>query len=391
MVQTVYEVTRAGARHAPAIGAPGRPWLDYAGLKTLVDATVAQLNGAGIGRGDRVALVLPNGPEMAAAFIAVAACATAVPLDPDGSGEALAELEPRSVIVLRGADHPASGIPVIELAPQAGGAAGLFTLDVSRLPPGKAKPGPSRGPDIALVLRAGTRIVPLTVSNLAASARHIGAALALTPRDRCLNIMPLASIHGLVASVLSSLAAGASVACAPGFDAAGFLGLLNESKATWFTAEPALHQAILAEIALDPRGRTGDAHSANLRFVRSSSTALAPQIMSALEEAFGCPVIESYGMTEAAHQMASNALPPGRRKPGSVGLHAGPKIAIMDADGKILPRGQTGEIVVQGPNVTLGYEGDPDANQRAFTEEWFRTGDQGRFDEDGYLFVTGRV
>ncbi len=399
MVQTVYDVTSTGRADMPAIGAPGRPWLDYGGLKTLVDSTLATLNGVGIGREDRVALVIPNGPEMAALFIAVASGFSAVPLDPEYLAErfefALDDLKPKAVIVQKGVESPVravarkAGVPLIELLPQADGPAGAFTLDASALAPLKAaKPGPSRGPDIALVLHAsGTearpRVVPLSASNLGASARHIGAALALTSKDRCLNIMPLFGVHGLIAAVLSSLASGASVSCTPGFDALPFFAWLDDARPTWYTAVPALHQAILARL-----GRSIDvARGANLRLIRSSAAPMLPQMTQGLENAFGCPVIETYGMTEASHQITSNALPPGKRKPGTVGVAAGPKVAIMDEAGALLPQGEIGEVVIQGPNVTPGYDNDADANTAVFIEGWFRTGDQGRLDEDGYLFL----
>ena len=404
MVQTVYEVTTAGLAHTPAIGAPGRPWLSYGDLKKLVDGTLATLNGAGVGRDDRVALVLPNGPEMASCFIAVASGMAAAPLDPAGSADAfelhLAELKPRAVIVQKGTTSSVRAaarkaeVPVIELIPTTGGPAGLFTLDTSALVPAKArKAGPLRGIEAALVLHAPDattqpRIVPLSAANLAASARNIGGALALKPRDRCLNIMPLFQVHGLVAAVLSSLGSGASVSCCPDFDAAAFFAWLDEAKPTWYTAAPGIHQAILAQA-----GRKAEsARAANLRFIRSSSSTSMPlQILQGLESAFGCPVIEAYGMTEASHQISSNALPPGKRKPGSVGPAAGPTVAIMDEEGNLAPQGATGEVVIQGRNVTAGYDGDPDDALKAFTEDgWFRTGDLGHLDEDGYLFLTGR-
>ncbi|MBX9943392.1 MAG: acyl--CoA ligase [Reyranella sp.] len=403
MVQTVYDVARAGAADAPAIGAPGRAWLTYAGLGKLVDDTLATLNGVGIGRGDRVAMVVPNGPEMAAAFIAVAAGTSSAPLNPAYRADEfefyLDDLKPKAVIVQQGMDSPVRavarkvGVPIIELVLAADGPAGLFTLDVSALGPAKAaRPGPSQGTEIALVLHtSGTtarpKIVPLSAANLAASARHIGATLALSPADRCLNIMPLFHIHGLIAAVLSSLGAGAAVSCTPGFNALRFFAWLEEVKPTWYTAVPTMHQTILARL----RGHVDAAKAAKLRFIRSSSASLPPQVMVELEEAFGCPVIESYGMTEASHQMASNALPPGKRKPGAVGLPAGPKVAIMDEAGHFLPQGAIGEVVIQGPNVTAGYDNNPDANLKAFANGWFRTGDQGRFDEDGFLFLTGRL
>ncbi len=245
---------------------------------------------------------------------------------------------------------------------------------------------------MALVLHtSGTtarpKIVPLTNGNLAASARHVGESLALGPNDVCLNIMPLFHIHGLVAAVMSSLRAGAGVCCTPGFNAFKFGEWLEEVRPTWYTAVPTMHQAILMRMRAHPeRART-----AGLRLIRSSSASLPPQVMQELEDVFGSPVVEAYGMTEAAHQMASNPLPPRARKPGAVGLAAGPEVAVMADDGAILPQGSVGEVVIRGPNVTPGYAGNPDANARAFTDGWFRTGDQGRIDEEGYLFLTGRL
>jgi len=403
MVRSVYDVTSAGKPDTPAIGAPGRPWLTYGGLKKLADDTLAALNAVGIGRGDRVAMVVPNGPEMASSFIAVAAGTISAPLNPAYRADEfefyLDDLKPKACIVQKGVDSPVRamaakvGVPLIELVPTESAPAGVFTLDVSALKPAKAtKTGPSTGDEGALVLHtSGTtarpKIVPLSTANLAASARHIANSLALKPNDRCLNIMPLFHIHGLIAATLSSLGAGASVSCTPGFNALRFFAWLEEVKPTWYTAVPTMHQAILGRL----RHNAEAAKAAKLRFIRSSSASLPPQVMGELETAFGCPVIEAYGMTEASHQMASNALPPGKRKPGAVGLPAGPKIAIMDDAGNMLPQGTIGEVVIQGPNVTAGYDNNPDANLKAFADGWFRTGDQGRFDEDGYLFLTGRL
>jgi oxalate---CoA ligase len=229
--------------------------------------------------------------------------------------------------------------------------------------------------------------VPLTQANICATAGHIRETLALKPDDVCLNIMPLFHIHGLMAAVLSSVAAGGAVVCSPGFNALRFFAWLDEAKPTWYTAVPTMHQAILARAARNQ----ASVKAARLRLIRSSSSSLPPQVMAELEQVFGCPVIESYGMTEAAHQMASNPLPPRPRKPGSVGVAAGPEIAIMDADGNLLPRGETGEVVIRGPNVTPGYLDNPTANAGAFTAGWFRTGDQGVIDADGYLAITGRL
>jgi acyl-CoA synthetase (AMP-forming)/AMP-acid ligase II len=229
--------------------------------------------------------------------------------------------------------------------------------------------------------------VPLTQRNLCASARHIGTALALTADDTCLNIMPLFHIHGLIAATLSSLVAGGQVVATPGFNALRFFGWLDSEKPSWYTAVPTMHQAILERAK-----RNQEIISrARLRLIRSSSASLPPQVMTELEAVFGCPVLESYGMTEATHQMTSNPLPPRPRKPGSVGVAAGPEVAIMDEEGLILPQGALGEVVIRGPNVTQGYENNPDANLKGFAAGWFRTGDQGSLDEEGYLRITGRL
>ena len=403
MPETILALLAARAAAARAIGAPERTWLDSAALLRLVQATQKELNAVGIGRGDRLAIVLPNGPEIAAAFVAVAAATCAAPLNPAYRDEEfsfyLSDLRPKALLIEKGADSPSRavaarlGIPLIELIPDRAGPAGAFRLDTSTLPPATpALGGPAAAGDAALVLHtSGTtarpKIVPLTSANLVASARHIGAALALGPNDACLNIMPLFHIHGVIGAVLSSLAAGAAVACTSGFNAIRFLSQAEAVKPTWYSAVPTMHQAILARAERE-RER---ARALHLRFIRSSSASLPPQVMAKLEEVFACPVIEAYGMTEASHQMASNPLPPQPRKPGSVGLAAGPEIAIMDAAGALLAPGAPGEVVIRGPNVTAGYAENPEANTKAFTNGWFRTGDQGMLDTDGYLTLIGRL
>jgi acyl-CoA synthetase (AMP-forming)/AMP-acid ligase II len=398
---TLYSLLSRGAADAPAIMAPERPALTYAALRKLVADTVGALNALGIGRNDRVGIVLPNGPEMATAFVAIAAGATTAPLNPayraDEFDFYLSDLDAKALVVEAGSTSPAlevaraRNIPVVTLEVAPGAPAGAFTLKGAAA--GKAaRPGLAGADDIALVLHtSGTtsrpKIVPLSQRNIAASARNIGATLALTPADRCLNIMPLFHIHGLMAAVSASLAAGASVCCTPGFNALKFFAWLDEARPSWYTAVPTMHQAILARAERNAESVA----RARLRFIRSSSSSLAPQVMAELERVFRAPVIEAYGMTEAAHQMASNPLPPKARKPGSVGLPAGPDIAIMDEAGTLLPRGSTGEIVIRGANVTLGYEANAKANASAFTNGWFRTGDQGSMDAEGYLSLTGRL
>ncbi|TIV22693.1 MAG: AMP-dependent synthetase, partial [Mesorhizobium sp.] len=225
------------------------------------------------------------------------------------------------------------GIPVLRLVVPEGSPAGVFMIEGEPVGP-PVSSGSAEDGDVALLLHtSGTtsrpKLVPLSHANLAASAAHIGATLGLTPADRCLNIMPLFHIHGLIAAVLSSLAAGGSVFCTPGFNALRFFQWLSEARPSWYTAVPTMHQAILPRAARNPEQLA----EAKLRFIRSSSASLPAQVMAELEATFGCPVIESYGMTEAAHQMASNRLPPGLRKPGSVGASAGPEVAVMAPDG----------------------------------------------------------
>jgi len=386
---------------APAIGAPGRPFLTFGALTAQIAETVERLNELGIGRNDRVAIVLPNGPEMATSFLGVAAGATTAPLNPAYRAEEfefyLTDLGAKALIVNADGHDIAEGvaaklgIPVLTLKVEEGAPAGAFTIEGE--PVGKtANPGFSGSDDIALVLHtSGTtsrpKIVPLSLGNLHASAGNIRKQLRLTPGDRCLNIMPLFHIHGLMAATLSSLSAGASVVCTPGFNALKFFQWMDEAEPTWYTAVPTMHQAILARA---PRNEESVAKAA-LRFIRSSSSSLAPQVMAALETTFRCPVIEAYGMTEASHQMASNQLPPGNRKPGSVGPAAGPEIAILSTDGRILEAGAVGEICIRGPNVTKGYENNEKANVEAFAYGWFHTGDQGTMDEEGFVRITGRL
>jgi acyl-CoA synthetase (AMP-forming)/AMP-acid ligase II len=222
---------------------------------------------------------------------------------------------------------------------------------------------------------------------VSASAVNVSRTLRLSPDDVCLNIMPLFHIHGLIGAVLSSIAAGASIACAANFDALKFFRWFAETNPTWYTAVPTMHQAILGRAA-----RNLEVIAAGrLRLIRSSSSSLPPQVMHQLEKVFRAPVIEAYGMTEAAHQMASNPLPPGERFAGSVGIAAGPDIAIMNDAGDILNANQIGEVVIRGRNVIAGYENNPDANAKTWANGWFRTGDQGYLDEAGYLRLTGRL
>ncbi len=386
---------------AVALRAPGRPALSHGALRALIERSVQQLNAWGMGRNDRVAIVLPNGPEMAACFLACACGVASAPLNPAYRAEEfdfyLRDLQARALIVEEGSDSPAVavaqalGVPIIRLQPLE--AAGDFRLagDFSGSTASSAG-GMARPDDVSMVLHtSGTtsrpKIVPLSQRNLCASAANIRRTLQFTAADRGLNIMPLFHIHGLIAGVLAPLSAGSQVFCTPGFNALKFFAWMDEAAPTWYTAVPTMHQAILTRA-----GKNADVIRRHpLRFMRSSSSSMPPQVISELEQVFGAPLIEAYGMTEATHQMASNPLPPGVRKPGTVGLAAGPEVAIMGPDGALLAAGETGEIVIRGPNVTQGYESNPAANAEAFREGWFRTGDQGQMDAEGYVSITGRL
>ncbi len=384
---------------ATALAAPERASMSYGTFTALCDATIQSLNGLGLGRNDRLAMVLPNGPEMAAAFVACASAVTAAPLNPayreDEFHFYMEDLKAKALLVEAGSSSPAIaaarrlGIAVLTLVPAR--QAGSFTIvgDALAAP---SQEGPAQGGDVALVLHtSGTtsrpKIVPLSHANLIASANNIVRTLHLSPADRCLNIMPLFHIHGLAAAILATLASGGSVTCTPGFNALKFFAWMEAAKPSWYTAVPTMHQAILSRAAR----HAGAIEADRLRFIRSSSASLPVTVFAQLEESFGCPVIEAYAMTENAHQMTSNQLPPGRRKPGFVGCAAGPEVAVMAPDGSLLGPGEEGEIVTRGPNVTAGYENNPAANEAGFAFGWFHTGDQGAIDEDGYLKITGRL
>ena len=385
-----------GEATAPAISAPSRPGITHGELRTQTAALGRQLRAAGIGPDDRLALVLPNGPAMAATFVGFAPwCATA-PLNPASKPDEFAfyleDLDARALVVADGGDSVAieiarsRGIQVLRLRESAeAGAVRLAGV-------GEAAAEPRGDDAIGLILHtSGTtsrpKMVPLSQANLAASARNIAGTLGLEPGDRCLNIMPLFHIHGLMAPVLASLASGGEVVCSPGFDALRFFSWLAEVEPTWYSAVPTMHQAILARASRNEEAVRGN----RLRFVRSSSASLPTTVMASLEKVFDAPVIEAYAMTEAAHQMCSNPLPPAARKPGTVGPAAGPEVTILDDQGGIQPLGTEGEIAIRGPNVTGGYLNNPEANATAFQGDWFRTGDQGVMDDDGYVKITGRL
>ncbi len=394
---TLLDLLAAGAADHPALEAPERPALSYGALRANVIALATQLQALGLGRGDRIAIAMGNGPDMAIAFLAAATAATAAPLNPKYRQEEFAfyyaDTQARALIVAPGSleEARAALMPGMLLIEAETRADGTLTLNApssgTNLQPDFARPD-----DVAMILHtSGTtsrpKRVPIRHRNLATSATNIIATYALSPADRALCIMPLFHIHGIVASLLSTLASGGTVICPPAFDGLKFWSWVEEFHPTWYSAVPTMHQMLLSRA----ERHTALIQANPFRFIRSSSAPLPPVVMERLEASFGAPVLESYGMTEASHQMASNPLPPAPRKAGAVGIGIGVDVAIMDEAGLLLPQGVRGEVVVRGGNVVDGYENNPEANRAAFVAGWFRTGDQGYLDEDGYLCLTGRI
>ena len=371
--------------------------LSYENLKSFTDNIARQLAGNEISNKDRAAIVLPNGPFMASSFLAISSYMSAAPLNPAYKADEyefyLKDLSPKIVIVEPNSKNNVIEvakklkIPVCEIKIQKDSPPGLFDLfdktSQYSLPEEN---------DEALVLHtSGTtskpKIVPLTNKNIFSSAINISKSLELSEIDHCLNIMPLFHIHGLIAIIAASMKVGASVCASNGFNAIKFLEIAKSEKITWYSGVPTMHQAIL----LRAEKKLELAKNLKLKFIRSSSASLPPAVFEKLNNVFKCPVIEAYGMTEATHQMTSNPLPPKIQKPGFVGIPAGPDVCIMDDADKILNQGETGEVCIKGNNVTLGYDNNPEANKKSFSNGWFRTGDQGYFDQDGYLKISGRL
>jgi len=369
--------------------------ISYGSLCDQVKGVAEALAAHGIRRGDRVGMALPNGLPTIVAFLAASEAGTAAPLNPSYREEEFRfYLEDTSAKVLllppTGADDArraaaACSVPVlaVDLEPD-----GRVTVGSAGRKPYDA-PGVD---DVALILHTSgstgrPKRVPLSHANLSISSRNVAGTYDLSPSDVSLCVMPLFHVHGLVASTLATLATGGTVVVPAKFSPLSFWRIARDTGATWYSAVPTIHQLLLARAEKGSR----PAGSEKLRFIRSCSAALPPPVMHGLEEAFGAPVLEAYGMTEAAHQMASNPLPPRDRKPGSVGPGTNVGISIRDGNGNVLPAGERGEVCISGPNVVKGYENNPEANATAFFGEWFRTGDQGMLDEQGYLSLTGRL
>ncbi len=392
---------------AYALHAPDKPGLTYRQLLIRIAEVGSELRQRAIQSPDIVAVVLPPGALLASTCIAVACHAVGAPLNPayrESEFETyLTDLKAKAIVLPAGKESRARtaatrlGIEIVDIAEDMGTLGVTPAICNYEKIIANSRCDPTPDSSVAFILHtSGTtsrpKMIPLTHRNLWTSAHNYLQALELNPLDRCLNLMPLFHIHGLMAGVIASLAAGASVICPAGFDLERFFAWLKDYHPTWYTAVPAMHRVILDKA----RERSHSVLSTRLRFIRSSSTALPANVLRGLEEIFAAPVIESYAMTEAASMITSNPLPPGRRKVGSVGMSAGPEIAIMNNTGQLLSADETGEVIIRGDNVMPGYltnqNGNQDANQNAYTASgWLRTGDLGYLDNDGFLYLTGRL
>jgi acyl-CoA synthetase (AMP-forming)/AMP-acid ligase II len=371
----------------------------YGALREQVHAVAGQLAAAGVGRGDRVASALPNGLPAIVSFLAASIAGTAAPLNPaykEDEFRFYLEDTAAKVLIL-----PAEGGDDARRA--AGDRVSTLGIDVDPSGTVSLTGVTGRAPvvqpavdDVALVLHTSgstgrPKRVPLKHANLSISAQNVASSYALSADDVSMCVMPLFHVHGLVASTLATLWTGGTVVVPAKFSPLSFWRVARDCGVTWYSAVPTLHQLLLARAREPGDTSRKPSGTARLRFIRSCSAALPPQVMHALEAAFGAPVLEAYGMTEAAHQMASNPLPPAEHKPGSVGPGTDVRISIMDKDGRHVAKGEQGEVVIQGPNVIRGYENNPEANATSFVEGWFRTGDQGYLDADGYLHLVARI
>jgi len=396
-----------GAPDAVAVIVPGKPALEvtYKDLVAEVASFQKKLAALGITTASPVSIALVNSYEFIVSFLAASwQRAIAAPLNPNYKQDEfefyIEDVKSAIVLVPRGAYAASS--PAVKAAQKFRAAVAEcywdsakreVALDVKERGLLEGAPSqPSLVPqpdDIALVLHtSGTtsrpKVVPLTHRNLTRTMRNIQNTYQLTPSDRTMLVMPLFHVHGLLCGLLAPLLSGGSMIVPPRFSATEFWRDFIAHGANWYTAVPTIHQILLKHPVPNPLPK--------IRFIRSCSSPLSPTVFHQLEQTFHAPVLEAYAMTEAAHQMTSNPLPPGKRKPGTVGLGQGVEVVILDDAGNPVPQGKEGEICIKGENVTKGYLNNPSANASAFTKDgYFRTGDQGKKDEDGYVIITGRI
>jgi acyl-CoA synthetase (AMP-forming)/AMP-acid ligase II len=393
-VETLLDVLHFADSHTAVIVPELGIRLTYDSLRQQVLAMAKALNSAGIRRGDAVAIALPNGLPAIVSFLAASIAGTAAPLNPAYPYEEfhffLGDTDARILLC------PAVGAEFVRTAAK-DRKIPVFSVEMTEQGNVHLADAPSGGSalaptadDIALILHTSgstgrPKRVPLRHFNLAVSSANIANTYALSEEDVSLCIMPLFHIHGLIGSTMATLLSGGTLVVPTKFNALSFWRTVREHRVTWYSGVPTMHQLLLA------RSHQKPPEADSLRFIRSCSAPLSAELIHKIEDLFGVPFVEAYGMTEASHQMTSNPLPPRHRKAGSVGVGTGLRISIMDKEGNHLGVNQRGEVAIQGANVFRGYENNPEANARAFVNGWFRTGDEGFLDADCYLHLTGRI
>jgi oxalate---CoA ligase len=382
----------------PAIVASQFALLSYRELQDQIDAVRAHLRQAGFGRDARIAVAVANSPEAALAIVAIACSAVAVPLDPKLTvaevERCLLALRPSAVLALRGSDSAARrvaeqhGFHIIEAIVAQHGKFGL-QLAAPRVGTALSLDDPDPEAPAFILHTSGTtadpNLVPFSHRNMLAVTKRLQAWFNLTPQDRCLNVSPVYYSHALTTTVLPPLLAGGSVAFpanASNVDLSEWLGALEP---TWYSAGPTLHLSVLEKAQLRSDART--MHS--LRFISSAGAPLAGDVHERLQTVLGVPVLEHYGSSETA-QISTNLPAPGPSKPGTCGIPARDTVRIVGEDGRPLPPGERGEILVRTASVMSGYLNAPELNRAAFIDGWFRTGDIGSLDEEGFLSLHGR-
>lgn len=393
----------ARSADSPAIIDTSGMIISYRDLSEIISSWKQALTHQGISNGSRVAVVLPNGSDIAATFLGITSVATCVPLNPSYSrDEFFFYLQDTGCAeLLVGDNYPIAaeeaaqdlGIPCYKLRPIKEilfGASPIYGEMHTHNPMITPVEPDSHPEDSALILHtSGTtgkpKRVPLRQDRICRNAAAIAGSLHLTPADRCLNLMPLFHVHGLVGCLLATLHSGGAIITTPGFQSDKIAGWLHDFEPTWLSAVPAIHHSLLRVLG------NYEEFVHHLRFIRSCSAPLPPSLLQKMEERFKVPVIEAYGMTEASHQIASNPLPPAPHKPGSVGIPTGYTIRIQDRHGQECGPDMRGEVWIFGKNLFSGYEDNPAVNAEEFHKGFFRTGDEGYIDPDGYLFLTGRL
>jgi acyl-CoA synthetase (AMP-forming)/AMP-acid ligase II len=395
---------RPGAR--ALVIAKDRTEVSYGALAALVDDVAARMGSTGLRRGDSVGLVCANTAEFVVALLGAARAGLVVaPLDPT-----LPRSEMSTRLERLGAQAIIVGPPAVDAAQIAGLRIPTWELRVDIAASGIATAtletgagavrnvrcaGPGLSDNDSLVLftsgtTGGAKMVPLTHTNVAASVQGICGTYELGSADATVAVMPLFHGHGLLAVLLASLASGGCVLLpARGrFSAHTFWDDVRAVGATWFSAVPTIHQILLEWSTRDYPGP----QVVSLRFVRSCSAPLNTAVARAIARTLGTPVLSAYGMTETTHQATSQPLPQrGPLKHGSVGRATGVNLRIVDHNGQTCTAGTVGEVWVRGPTVARGYLANPAETAKSFADGWFRTGDLGSLDEDGYLFLAGRI